>query len=225
MAKDPAFLFYPNDWLGGTMGMTFEEKGAYLELLIMQFNRGHMSGHMVGHMVGQLWDKISHKFKQDSEGNWYNERVEIEIEKRKKFTNSRKNNLLGKNQHKKGQKMTSHMEGHVTSHMENENENRNENKDINETLWINIKSKFENDFRFEEHFCRVKNISLIDFRNMRNEFLNDIELRSEYKELKELKNHFTNWSNKKIKSNAKSKLSANTSENQRAMEEYLNRYR
>ena len=27
MAKDPAFLFYPGDWLGGTMGMTLEEKG------------------------------------------------------------------------------------------------------------------------------------------------------------------------------------------------------
>ena len=46
MAKDPAFLFYPNDWLGGTMGMTFEEKGAYMELLMMQFNRGHMTSHM-----------------------------------------------------------------------------------------------------------------------------------------------------------------------------------
>jgi len=26
MSKDPAFLFYPNDYIGGTMGMTFEEK-------------------------------------------------------------------------------------------------------------------------------------------------------------------------------------------------------
>jgi len=38
MAKDPAFLFYPNDYIGGTMGMTFEEKGAYIELLMLQFN-------------------------------------------------------------------------------------------------------------------------------------------------------------------------------------------
>jgi uncharacterized protein YdaU (DUF1376 family) len=53
MAKDPAFLFYPNDWIGGTMGMTFEEKGAYMEILMMQFNRGHMTSHMVGQTVGQ----------------------------------------------------------------------------------------------------------------------------------------------------------------------------
>lgn len=58
MAKDPAFLFYPNDWLGGTMGMTFEEKGAYLELLMLQFNRGHMTTDMINHMVGHLWDKV-----------------------------------------------------------------------------------------------------------------------------------------------------------------------
>jgi hypothetical protein len=55
--KDPAFLFYPNDWIGGTMGMTFEEKGAYMELLMMQFNRGHMTSHMIAQTVGQLWVK------------------------------------------------------------------------------------------------------------------------------------------------------------------------
>ena len=43
MGKDPAFLFYPNDWLGGTMGMTFEQKGAYMELLMMQFNQGQFT--------------------------------------------------------------------------------------------------------------------------------------------------------------------------------------
>lgn len=36
MTKSPAFLFYPGDWLGGTLGMTLEEKGAYMELLILQ---------------------------------------------------------------------------------------------------------------------------------------------------------------------------------------------
>ena len=46
MGKDPAFLFYPNDYIGGTMGMTFEEKGAYMDVLMMQFNRGHMTEHM-----------------------------------------------------------------------------------------------------------------------------------------------------------------------------------
>ena len=118
MAKDPAFLFYPNDFIGGTMGMTLEEKGSYMELLMMQFNRGHMTSHMIGQTIGQNWDKIKEKFKIDECGSFYNERLEEEINKRKSFTASRKNNLEGKNQYsKKSEKK----EGHMTSHMENEN--------------------------------------------------------------------------------------------------------
>ena len=114
--KDPAFLFYPGDWLGGTLGMTLEEKGAYLELLICQFNSGHMTSHMVGRMVGQVFGQIQDKFKKDENDLWYNKRLDIEIEKRNSFINSRKNNLKGFNQYKKNG-------GHMEGHMEDENEN------------------------------------------------------------------------------------------------------
>ncbi len=116
MSKDPAFLFYPGDWLGGTLGMTLEEKGAYLELLICQFNSGHMTSHMVGRMVGQVFGQIQDKFKKDENGLWYNKRLDVEIEKRNSFINSRKNNLKGFNQYKKNG-------GHMEGHMEDENEN------------------------------------------------------------------------------------------------------
>jgi uncharacterized protein YdaU (DUF1376 family) len=122
MSKDPAFLFYPNDYLGGTMGMTFEEKGAYLELLMLQFNRGHMTEHMIGHTVGKLWKNIKDKFIQDPTGLWYNVRLDEEKSKRMAFTQSRRNNIKGVNQHTLG---------HMTSHMENENVNVNEDKNIN----------------------------------------------------------------------------------------------
>ena len=83
--KDPAFLFYPNDYIGGTMGMTFEEKGAYIDLLMTQFNRGHMTSHMISHMLGQkydqIWEVIKSKFIQDESGNFYNERLEYEQKK------------------------------------------------------------------------------------------------------------------------------------------------
>lgn len=137
MSKDPAFLFYPNDWLGGTMGMTFEEKGAYMELLMMQFNRGHMTSHMIGQTIGQLWDKVKDKFVQDEAGLWYNIRLEIEKEKRQAFVNTRRNNIKGVNQHtKKKNKNGGHMGGHMTSHMENENNNsiHTKNKELY-TIW------------------------------------------------------------------------------------------
>lgn len=127
MAKDPAFLFYPNDYIGGTMGMTFEEKGAYMELLMMQFNRGHMTKHMIGQTVGQLWDKIQDKFIQDEQGLYYNKRLEEEKIKRKKYTESRRNNKEGINQYTKKKDKKG---GHMTGHMENEDENVN--KDIKE---------------------------------------------------------------------------------------------
>ncbi len=131
MAKDPAFLFYPNDWIGGTMGMSFAEKGAYMEVLMMQFNRGHMTTDMIGHAIGQFWDMIKHKFEQDEKGLWFNERLEQEILKRKKYVNSRTNNKLGVNQHTKNESVVAHKKGHnighmtidKTLHMENENEN------------------------------------------------------------------------------------------------------
>lgn len=121
MAKDPAFLFYPNDYLGGTMGWSFEEKGAYIELLMMQFNRGHMTEHMICHMVGQLWDTIKVKFKKDKQGLYFNKRLEDEKIKRSLYTASRRNNSSGKNQYSK----SGHMDGHM------EDENINENKDVN----------------------------------------------------------------------------------------------
>ena len=135
MAKDPAFLFYPGDYIGGTMGMTFEEKGAYIELLMMQFMRGHMTEHMIVQVVGQRWENIKHKFVQDEKGLFFNVRLDEEKIKRANFTKSRRNNKEGKNQHSKNKEkeghISSHMSGHVTSHMENENENVNE--DINNT--------------------------------------------------------------------------------------------
>jgi uncharacterized protein YdaU (DUF1376 family) len=131
MAKDPALLWYPSDWISGTIGMTLEQKGAYMELLMMQFSRGHMTSHMIGQVVGQLWVNVQDKFKQDDNGLWFNERLDIEKEKRKKFTESRRNNVSGENQHtKKGKvstKKINHMNGHMTSHMENVNENTNNN--------------------------------------------------------------------------------------------------
>lgn len=156
MAKDPAFLFYPNDWLGGTMGMTFEEKGAYMDLLMLQFNRGHMTSHMVGQVIGQLEAEVQaeilSKFKIDADGLYYNSRLEIEIEKRKTFVQSRNNNILGKNQYTKSDgHMNGHMNGHMTSHMENENRNEDSSYlGIIEEYWEKWKKykKVEHDFNF-----------------------------------------------------------------------------
>lgn len=94
MGKDPAFLFYPNDYIGGTMGMSFEEKGAYVELLIMQFNRGHMTEHMIVQTVGQIWAHLKDKFSVDEDGLYYNKRLDEEKEKRRQHSEKQRENVM-----------------------------------------------------------------------------------------------------------------------------------
>lgn len=149
MAKDPAFLFYPNDWTGGTMHLSFECKGAYFDLLMLQFNRGHMTIDMIAQVLGQsmdkIWPQISDKFQTDGKVFW-NERLREEKEKRVKFTESRRNNKKGNNQHSKKETHDNHMLGHMTSHMENENENENEIVfGIKKESRVSIKKKYIND--------------------------------------------------------------------------------
>jgi hypothetical protein len=127
MGKDPAFLFYPGDWDGGTKLFTRAEKGAYMDLLIAQFNCGHMTIQEVGHMLGQdfdsMWEsKLKKKFAVDADGKFYNVKLENEQIRRKSFTESRKQNFCGINQH-------SHMGAHTTSRMETETVHITKDKD------------------------------------------------------------------------------------------------
>ena len=121
MGKDPAFLFYPNDWLGGTMGMTFEQKGAYMELLMMQFNQGQFTEAQAKQVLSicfdVAWATIKHKFETDGTCYW-NRRLRDEIEKRRKFTESRRLNGLVEKKHEASAK-------HMPKHMEDENRNEN----------------------------------------------------------------------------------------------------
>ncbi len=144
MAKDPAFLFYPGDWNLGTMHFTILEKGAYLELLILQFSVGKFTEAQAKHMLRDsfclAWANVKQKFKTD--GNFYwNERLIIEQEKRKKFTDSRRINGLQAKTNKKSSLKTNK---HMLKHMEDENENENTivNKDENENKREKIKRIF-----------------------------------------------------------------------------------
>lgn len=125
MAKDPAFLFYPGDWLGGTMLLTRHQKGCYIDLLMAQFNHGPLSLEQIKALLGQdqaVWTVLQEKFTMDNNGRFFNEKLATEIEKRKKFTESRSNNKSGR---KKSYDKSHDL--NVIIHMENENENGNVN--------------------------------------------------------------------------------------------------
>lgn len=130
MTKDPAFLFYYQDFAYGTRKMTFAEKGAYIELLCEQADTGHLSLEDIKRTLKNdfhIWDSICSKFLVDDEGKFYNEVLEGHMEKRKKYTESRRNNLKSAKNNEK----SSHMDAHMSEHMVNVNVNVNEN--INNT--------------------------------------------------------------------------------------------
>ena len=90
--KDPAFLFYSSDFLSGTMLMTDEEVGKYIILLCLQHQKGHLKEKDMLNICKEFNEDIFSKFKKDDEGNYYNERLEYESNKRKEYSESRRNN-------------------------------------------------------------------------------------------------------------------------------------
>lgn len=90
--KDPAFLFYSSDFLTGCTNLTMEERGQYISLLCIQHQTGHLSEKTIRLSVGIVSDDILSKFKKDKNGLFYNERLEIEIEKRANFVGTRRTN-------------------------------------------------------------------------------------------------------------------------------------
>lgn len=129
--KDPAFLFYSSDFLTGVANLTMEERGQYITLMCLQHQHGHLSEKTIWLSLGlasvtEIPDVIS-KFKRDKQGFYYNERLEEEINKRSKYTDSRRSNGLkgGRPTQKSDKHMDKHMVNHMGNHSENENININ----------------------------------------------------------------------------------------------------
>lgn len=153
MGKDPAVLFYTGDFLVGTMKMNYAQKGKYIQLLCLQHQDGHLSEDDMLSVCGDYDEKIFSKFAKDENGRYYNERMETESVKRRRFVESRQRNLIKAD---KETQVDNHKELHMDTHMESrkadhtearmENENINENindiKDIIDYLNIALNTKY-----------------------------------------------------------------------------------
>ncbi len=95
MAKDPAFLLYHQDFFTGVSDMTNEEVGAYIRCLCIQASKnGITEKHMKNICNSQeVHETVKTKFIFNSETQLFeNTRLKEEIEKRKKYSESRSNN-------------------------------------------------------------------------------------------------------------------------------------
>lgn len=87
MAKDPAFLFYPSDFLTGSMFMTHEQVGIYVRLLCSQHQHGGVIDKISFNSLVGSNEIIRSKFTEIDLG-FYNERLASEMEKRNKKSNN-----------------------------------------------------------------------------------------------------------------------------------------
>ena len=120
--KNPAFLFYSSDFLTGVRLMTYEEIGKYITLLCLQHQQGHISENYMLSICGEYIPRIYDKFERDTDGKYFNNRLEIEGIKRAKYSESRRQNRSKKT---------------YVKHMENENVNENISMFINNNNYSN----------------------------------------------------------------------------------------
>ena len=130
--KNPAVLWYPSDFIAATIFWNNEQCGAYIRLLNCQFTLGHLSMDQMKSITND--EMVLSKFVKDKSGKYYNQRLEKEIEKRQKYSESRSKNKLGKTK-----SYDNHMKNISKSY-----ENHMGNININENININIIDYFNN---------------------------------------------------------------------------------
>lgn len=133
MSSDPAFLFYPGDYLRDTQCLSEKSQVAYDRLMCEHMR--YISKHMINITVSKKQLNFFTKRLTDEEkeelmfvlteinGGYQIEWVALSISKRKTYSNSRRDNRLSKIK-----KDMIDISQTYDYHMENENEN--ENKDI-----------------------------------------------------------------------------------------------
>ena len=151
--KDPAVLFYFQDFLVGTDLMSADEVGKYIRILCHQADKGALTLPQLKRICeGNVPEAVMDKLRIDEEGKYYQDRMRTEREKRISYSESRRQNRIKK-------------EDNICKtydiHMENENRdiNINEVKVLNvpfETFW-NLYNKKQDRVKCETKWKRLTN--------------------------------------------------------------------
>ena len=143
MSKDPAVLLYTSDFLSGCQDLTMMERGQYITLLCLQHQKGVLSPKIIKLTCGnEMSQDVLDKFKIDKDGNYYNERMDFERNKRKAHSELQrqkaqqrwdkvKKEKNNSNKQLKGDAVASTVASALAVPLENENENENRNKKEN----------------------------------------------------------------------------------------------
>lgn len=99
--------------------MSEAETGQYIRILCHMHQSGHLSIEDMKIICPNISFKVLAKFRTDDKGLYYNERLESEVERRRNYSESRRNNRL---KNKKETHDITYVPA-VSGHMETENEN------------------------------------------------------------------------------------------------------
>jgi hypothetical protein len=144
MAKDPAFLFYYQDFFTGVSDMTNEEIGAYMKCLCIQASKGGITERHMKLICNssETHSIVKIKFELNSETQLYeNNRLKVEIDKRRKYSESRSINRKKPNKSKENDIVISDS---YVKHMEDEDENENKDTIDNNIIYKEALLKNEN---------------------------------------------------------------------------------
>lgn len=134
--RDPAFLFYPSDFMMGTFTMTNEQVGMYIKLLcVLHANDGKLTEKQMLSVTGIRDDDVYEKFTQDESGLYFNKRLLEEINKRKEHSKKQRENINKRwnNTKKDTKEIPNGYDGITNVYTKTiPLENENENEDVNE---------------------------------------------------------------------------------------------
>lgn len=181
--KDPAVLFYPSDFLSATVLWTDEEIGKYIKLLCLQFLQNGVSEDEIDAVCGEN-KRVRSKFHPCDDGLYRNPRMAEEAEKRRTFSESRRNNI---NKRYAKNPASEKDEGYICTtsveHMKNicaSSEVHMINENINEN--INIDKSIDKDTKVVRHkYGLYNNVLLSDeeITKLQAEFPSDWRVRIE----------------------------------------------
>ena len=150
MSKDPAFLFYTQDWLTGTMFFNYEQKGKYITLLCAQHQLGGLINKDDFNSIVDNDIVLKNKFIETEDG-FYNERLMNEMEKRSiKSTNLSANAKIRWAKYKQKQCKSNAIASKKKMPIEDENEDVN--KDVINIKVVKEYFKFQGSPEFAQDF-------------------------------------------------------------------------
>lgn len=199
MAKDPAFLFYPGDFLTGCAFLSKEDRGRYITVLCLLHQHGRLDKESfekaIGLPIGLVSVKLMQKFSLDENGLYFNARLEEEIAARAKFTESRRNNgSLGGRPKIKEKPNGKPKKNLSVNLMEDENENVNESIIVDNNVNAKFKKMLLESESVLDTVCYILKISTAEAEHLREIFTMQAEATNEHhNNYADYSKHFINW--------------------------------